>query len=470
MPTMDTRRRTLARSLCALLPLGLGCVKNAPELFPPSSSHAPRALAAEEPAAPVAIVHAHVWTGAGPSLDDGTVLLKDGRIAAVGPSAEIAVPAGARVVDAGGRWLTPGLIDTHSHLGVYASPGVIAHSDGNEATAPVTAEVSAEHSFWPQDPGLLRAAAGGVTAMLILPGSANLIGGRGFAIKNRIGRSAAAMHFPGARPMLKMACGENPKRVYGERRTAPSTRMGNYAGYRIAFAQARDYQIKWQVWTDKERKEGKPPPPRDLKLETLAEVLDGRIWVQNHCYRADEMLLMLDLADEFGFTIRSFHHALEAYKIRDVLAKRGVAASTWADWWGFKLEAFDGIPENLALVHAAGARAVVHSDSEMGIQRLNQEAGKALASGRAMGLALSDDDALGWITRNPAWVLGVSDQTGTLEVGKMADVVVWSAHPLSVYALADLVLVDGHVVHDRGAPPRQSDFELGVLGGAEVTQ
>jgi imidazolonepropionase-like amidohydrolase len=269
--------------------------------------------------------------------------------------------------------------------------------------------------------------------------------------------------------MLKIACGENPKHTYGQaKQVAPSTRMGSYAGYRSAFAQARDYQMKWQYWQAVERPLGKVPPPRDLKLETLAEVLDGKLWVQNHCYRADEMLLMLDLADEFGFTIRSFHHALEAYKIRDVLAKRGVAVSTWADNWGFKLEAFDGIPENLALVHAAGGRAVVHSDSPLGIQRLNQEAGKGLAAGRAMGLPLTDDDALRWITQNPAWVLGVDDQTGTLAVGKMADVVIWSAPPLSVYALAELVVVDGHVVFDRSAPPPPSDFELGILGGAEV--
>ena len=451
--------------LLPLAPLALFACAHPPESFPLTSSLPLPTPAAEAAPPPIAIVHAHLWTGTGRDFSDGTLVLRDGRIEALGDN--LTPPPGALVVDAKGRWVTPGIIDTHSHVGVYPNPHVTAHSDGNEATAPVTAEVNAEHSFWPQDPAILRAAAGGVTTMLVLPGSANLIGGRGVVIKNRPARSAAAMRFPNSRYVLKMACGENPKRVYGiERKVAPSTRMGNYAGYRAAFAQARDYEYKWQLWTKTERKQGKAPPPRDLKLETLVEVLEGRIWVQNHCYRADEMLLMLDLADEFGFTIRSFHHALEAYKIRDVLAKRGVAVSTWADWWGFKLEAFDGIPENLAMVHAAGARAVVHSDSDLGMQRLNQEAAKGLAAGKAMGLPVTDDDALRWITVNPAWVLGVQDKVGTLEAGKMADVVLWSAPPLSVYALADLVLVDGHVVIDRAAGAPLSDFEVGILGGA----
>ncbi len=435
---------------------------------PPSGPGTPPPLARppEPAAAPVAIVHATIWTGAGKRHDDGTIVLRHGLIEAIGDRS-VVVPSDATVIDAAGRWVTPGIIDTHSHLGVYPTPRMNAHDDGNEATAPNTAEVNAEHSFWPQDPGLVRAAAGGVTSMLILPGSANLIGGRGFVIKNRLARSASAMRFPGSRYMLKMACGENPKRVYGrDKKTAPATRMANVAGYRSAFAQARDYLRRWEQWEKKGRPKDDPPPARDLKLETLAEVLSGNIWVQNHCYRADEMLLMLDVADEFGFKIRSFHHALEAYKIRDVLAKRGVSASTWADWWGFKMEAFDGIPESLAMLHAAGARAVVHSDSEYGIQRLNQEAAKGLAAGRAMGLNVADDDALRWITANPAWTLGIDDRTGTLEAGMMADVVLWSRMPLSIYALADKVFVDGHVVFDRDKPMPRTDFEIGIPGAA----
>jgi imidazolonepropionase-like amidohydrolase len=433
-----------------------------PQPPPPVSPPAP---ARETPARPVAIVHANVWTAdaRGTRFSDATLVLRDGRIAALG---KVAVPADAQVIDAGGHVVTPGLIDAHSHLGVYASPEVPAHADGNEATAPITAEVQAQHSFWPQDPGLVRAAAAGVTSLLVLPGSANLIGGRGFPVKNRPGRSAASMRFPGAPDVLKMACGENPKRVYGQK-NGPSTRMGNIAQVRAAFAQAQDYTRRWEMYEKKGRAKGDLPPPRDLRLETLVEVMRGKILVENHCYRADEMLLMLDVAAEFGFKIRAFHHALEAYKIADVLARRGVAVATWADWWGFKLEAFDGIPENLALVHAAGARAIVHSDSEIGVQRLNQAAAQGLAAGRAIGLPLTEDDALRWVTLNPAWAMGVDDRTGSLEVGKMADVVIWSHQPLSVYARPEKVFVDGHVVFDRAAGQRPSDFQLGLLPAAE---
>ncbi len=442
------------RAFAVLLALGAGCG------HPRGSVEPTRAPAADAPAPPLAIVHANVWSADAryTRFFDATIVMRGGRIVAVG---QVPVPADSRVIDAAGRVVTPGLIDTHSHLGVYPSPAMAGLDDGNEATSPNTAEVSAEHGFWPQDAGLARASAGGVTSMLILPGSANLIGGRGFAIKNRPGRSAAAMRFPGAPYALKMACGENPKSVHGNK-NGPQTRMGNVAGVRAAFVQAADYRRKWEQWQDKGRAKGDLPPPRDLKLETLADVLRGKILVQNHCYRADEMLLMLDVAVEMGYRIRSFHHALEAYKIADVLAKRGVAVSTWADWWGFKMEAYDGIPENLAMVHAAGGRAVVHSDSPTGIQHLNQAAAQGMASGRAMGLRITEDEALRWITINPAWVLGVDRETGSIEAGKMADVVLWSQAPFSIYARAEKVVVDGELVFDRERGMRPTDFELGT--------
>ena len=369
---------------------------------------------------PVALVGGTVWTAdaGGTVFAGGTVILHGGRIVALGgPGTPI--PAGAKRIDVKGRFVTPGLIDAHSHLGVYASPEVEAHADGNEATAPVTAEVSAEHGFWPQDPACRARRPAASPACWCLPGSANLIGGRGFAVKNHPGRSAASMRFPGAPPVLKMACGENPKRVYGKK-SGPSTRMGNVAHVRAAFAQAADYQRKWDGWQKKGKEKGELPPARDLKLETLVDVLRGRILVQNHCYRADEMLLMLDVADEFGFHIRAFHHALEAYKIADVLARRGVAVATWADWWGFKLEAFDGIPENLAQVHAAGGRAIVHSDSPLGIQRLNQGAAQGLQAGqrrraggqRARCLALDHDQSRVGAGRRPRHRLARGGQDG----------------------------------------------------------
>ncbi len=447
----------MARWFGLFLVLSLGC-RHAPEA--PTIS-AVKAAARPEPV--WALVHATILTAdeRGRRFVDGTLVIRGGRIAAVG-GAGTQVPPGARVVDAKGRFVTPGIIDAHSHLGVYATPEVEAHADGNEMTSPNTAEVNAAHGFWPQDPGLSHAAAAGVTSLLVLPGSANLFGGRGFSIKNRPGLSADAMRFPGAPDVLKMACGENPKRVYGKK-SGPSTRMGNVAQVRTAFLAAQDYARKWKAWNDKGRDKGETQPGRDLKWETLAGVMAGTILVQNHCYRADEMLLMLDVAKEFGYRIRTFHHALEAYKIAGILARTGVAVATWADWWGFKLEGWDAIPENLAMVHAAGGRAVVHSDSAIGVQRLNHHAAQGLAAGRAMGIPITDDQALRWITANPAWALGVDALTGTIEPGKMADLVLWSAHPFSIYALPDRVFVDGRLVHDRALGRRPSDFEIGTI-------
>ncbi|MFL5355408.1 amidohydrolase family protein [Archangium sp.] len=467
-----------SRSLPLLLLTACATVSPAPSTpagpaakAPVASTPAPVSRFRQE--RPVVVRHATVMPASGPAIEDGAIAFADGKIVAVGRDAEVATPAGAEEVDGTGLYVTPGIIDAHSHLGVYASPETFSLSDGNEATAPVTAEVSAEHSFWPQDPGLRRAAAGGITSLLVLPGSANLIGGRGFPVKLHFGRSAAEVRFPGAKDVLKMACGENPRRVYGAmQHRAPATRMANVAGYRQAFAKARDYLERQAEWEKKHAKKGEeagPPPARDLQLETLAEVLRGNILVQNHCYRADEMAVMLQVADEAGYTIRAFHHALEAYKLRDELAARQVAVATWADWWGYKLEAWDGIPENAALVSQAGGRSVIHSDSALGIQRLNQEAGKAMWRARESGVPISEEEALRWVTLHPAWVMGVEERTGSLEPGKMADVVLWKNHPLSVYARAQRTWADGVVTYDaaRGAG-EASDFELGERAEASA--
>ena len=421
----------------------------------------------------VVVAGGTVLTAAGERYEPGYVVFEGGRIGAVGEGAPPEV-AGAITVDARDRFVTPGIIDTHSHLGVYPAPGARAHSDGNEATAPTTPGVWAEHSVWPQDPGLRLAVAGGVTAMQILPGSANLIGGRGVVVRPLPTRGARAMRFPEAPETVKMACGENPKRVYGDK-AGPSTRMGNLRGQRKAFADAVAYRDAWKRYEaridgskggkkkKKKKDDGPPPKPpgRDLGKETLAGVLDGTVLPQIHCYRADDMLAMLALAEEFGFSVRSFHHATEAYKIRDILAEREVASSVWADWWGFKLEAFDAVPAGAALIASAGARAIIHSDSAVGIQRLNQEASKAYHAGKRAGVEVDEDEALRWITANPAWALGIEAQTGTLEVGKRADVVVWDRHPFSVYASAELVFVDGHLRYDRARPEIWSDFMVG---------
>ena len=407
---------------------------------------------------PTVIRNVTILTAAGPRIENGAVLLRDGKIAAVGPSVES--PADAVVIDGAGKFLTPGIIDTHSHMGVYAAPGVQAHSDGNEATNPVTANVWAEHSVWPQDPQFPLALAGGITTAQILPGSANLIGGRSVVLKIVPSRTTQGMKFPGAKYGLKMACGENPKRVYASR--GPSTRMGNVAGYRNAWIQAEQYRRRWDKWLADRKGD---PPPRDLGNETLAEVLRGNILVHNHCYRADEMAQMIDIAREFGYSVRSFHHGVEAYKIADLLARDSIAASIWADWGAFKMEALDAVKANMALVHQAGARTVVHSDDPSGIQRLNQEAAKGIAAGQALGITISEDDAIKWLTANPAWALGLHDRIGTIEVGKNADIVLWSGNPFSVYSRAERVWIDGAEMYDRTdvSEAWRTDFELGFV-------
>lgn len=439
-------------------------------------------------------------TAAGTIYEQGYVVLIDGRIAAVGPGDGAGVaPPGAVVRDVAGQTLTPGLIDTHSHMGVYPSPGTEGNADGNEVGSPRTPEVWSEHGFWPQDASLPRALKKGITTIQVLPGSANLIGGRSSTFKlGRVGdtemTSARALRFPGAPQGLKMACGQNPKRVYGEKGGRPSTRMGNISQQRAAFQEALEYRRRWEryrrdlaAWQARQGQEKTTtttsttttttttasttpappddppdPPARDFGYETLVGVLEGDILVHIHCYRADEMNLMLDIAHEFGFQIRSFHHAVEAYKIADRLAQEGVSVSTWVDWWGFKMESYDGIRENVALLHEAGGRPIVHSDSDVEVRQLNQEAAKALAAGRRLGLnEMTEDAALRWITANPAWALGVLDQTGTLEAGKMGDVVIWSGSPFSTYSVPVAVYVDGALAFDRDHP-RITDISVGT--------
>ncbi|MDY6946161.1 MAG: amidohydrolase [Pseudomonadota bacterium] len=483
--------------MIALLSVALSACATAPQSTAPATPATP-ATPASTPApytstyqaaasGPTLIRGATVLTGAGTRIDGGDVLIVDGKIAAVGT--ELSAPAGAQVIEAKGRWVTPGLIDVHSHLGVYPSPGVDAHSDGNEMVDPVTAQAWAEHAIWPQDPGFQTALEGGITTLQILPGSGNLIGGRGVTVRNVHATTYQAMKFPGAPQGLKMACGENPKGFYGGKGQAPMTRMGNVAGYRQAFADAQAYREEWQKYRrelaayEKKQKAGtgskqdedaKPPSPpkRDLKSETLVGAMAGEILVHIHCYRADEMAIMVDLANEFGFKIAAFHHAVEAYKVADLLARNGICGAEWADWWGFKMEAFDGVMENLALTDMPrNGCAIVHSDSEEGIQRLNQEAGKAMARGVRMGLQLPHERVMTWLTLNAAKALGIDKVTGTLEVGKLGDVVIWNGDPFSVYALAEQVFIDGTLAYDRANPPTEpaSDFLLGQYETAKAT-
>src|SRR5689334_12152175 len=372
----ETRRDSAARPSNAA---GAGAV-SAPNADPFPSTYRPYA------SRPTVIRNVTILTAAGPTIRNGAVLLTNGKIAQVG--ANVNAPADALVIDGTGKYVTPGIIDTHSHIGGAAAPGDpgAQTDDVNEATNPVTANVWVEHSVWPQDPQLPRVLMGGVTTIQILPGSANLIGGRSVVLKMVPSRTVQGMKFPGAKYGLKMACGENPKRVYAQR--GPSTRMGNVAGYRAAWIQAEAYRRKWDAWNANHKGD---PPTRDLGLETLAEVLRGNILVHNHCYRADEMAQMIDIAKEFGYKIRAFHHTVEGYKIADLLKANGIGAAEWADWGGFKMEANDSVKANLAITEAVGARAMIHSDSAIGAQRLNQEVAKAMYAGRAAGINITED-------------------------------------------------------------------------------
>ncbi|QCZ94016.1 amidohydrolase [Salinimonas iocasae] len=416
---------------------------------------------------PTVITNVTVIDGVGNKIDNGMVYFAEGKIQAVGE--DITYPNDARVIDGKGKWVTPGIIDNHSHLGVYPSPAIGSLSDGNEMTKPVTPGVWAEHSVWPQDAGFARALAGGVTTLQILPGSANLFGGRSVVLKNVPSRTMQDMKFPEAPYGMKMACGENPKRVYGKK-GGPMTRMGNVRGYRQAWSDAQDYMRKWEKY-ESEMESGKKatPPKRDLDLETMAGVLNGDILVHMHCYRADEMVTMMDMMQEFDYQISSFHHAVEAYKIADKLEQNNVCASMWADWWGFKMEAYDGIRENIPMVDKAGACAIVHSDSDIGIQRLNQEAAKAWSDGKRAGIDISMADAWVWLTANPAKSLGIFDKTGSLESGKNADLVLWTGNPFSTYTKAEKVYIDGGQVFDLNDPRMQpqSDFEVGQAAQGE---
>jgi imidazolonepropionase-like amidohydrolase len=366
-------------------------------------------------------------------ISSGVVLVKDGKIAAVGT--EIEIPEGTPIIDGRDLYLLPGFIDVHSHMGVYSWPGGNAHGDGNEATEPLTPSVWAGDSFRVADPALSLARAGGVTTIQVLPGSANLVGGQSLVVKLRHGRTLDAMLFEEAPRGIKMACGENPKRVHSDEERGPSTRMGNVAALRAGFQAALDYRIA--------RETHREPPPLDADLEVMLDVLDGDIRVNIHCYRHDDIEAIFRVMDDFGVQVVAFHHALEAYKVRDLIAAHGTAIATWPDWWGFKLEAYDGIPQNAQLVKATGVPVAIHSDSADTVQRLYTEAAKLVGTG------MEEADALETITIDPARILGVDHLVGSIDAGKDADLVLMSGHPLDVTSVVQKTWIDGRLVFDR---------------------
>jgi imidazolonepropionase-like amidohydrolase len=389
----------------------------------------------------VVIENATVMTVTHGNIKNGAIWIHDGKIMEVGET--INMPYTATVIDAGGKYLTPGIVDSHSHIAL--------DDDVNEATSPITPHMMMKDAFDYQDKAIYRALAGGVTTSLLLHGSANMIGGQAVVIKHKYGASRDEMLFPYAPGSIKFASGENPKRVYGGRDQLPSTRMGNFAVQREALVQAQDYMREWDAYNAKVKrdKDGKDatPPRHDLKLEALADVLRGKLMVQIHCYRADEMLTEMAMAKEFGYKIRAFHHALEAYKIADQLAANGVAIATFSDWWGYKQEAWDAIPWNATMSMRKGVRVAIKSDSEDYTRRLNQEAAKTMRYGGA-----TEEEALRMITLNAAWIVGVDDRVGSIDVGKDADLVIWDGYPLSSYGVPEKVLIDGDVYFDRSRP------------------
>ncbi len=382
-------------------------------------------------------------------IPNGSVWVHNGKIAGVG--ATVAAPAGATVVDATGKFVTPGIVDPHSHSALG--------NDVNEATSPVTPSMMMIDAFDNSDRALYFALAGGVTTELLLHGSANMIGGQNISIKNRFGRSRDEMLFAGAPRTIKFASGENPKRVYGSRNQLPSTRMGNFEVMRQAFEDAKVYRAEWDAYNSKHDATTKVPH-RDLKLEALADVLRGNLLVEIHCYRADEFLTEEAIAKEYGYKIRAFHHALEMYKVGGEIAKDGTGIATFADWWGFKDEAWDAIPWNAVMSMREGVRVALKSDSNDFVRRLNQEAGKMVHYGGA-----TEDEALRMITLNAAWIMGIDDKVGSLDVGKDGDLVIWNTDPLSTYARAEKVFIDGDIYFDASLPGYGLTHFTGVMHG-----
>lgn len=368
----------------------------------------------------------------------GSVLVQDGKIVEVGP--KVIVPPGAAVIDAEGKYLMPGIIDCHSH---------IAAESINEGTVSVSSMVGIEDVLNPDDEGIFRALAGGVTTANILHGSANSIGGKCTVIKMRWGKPAHDLIFEGSTPGIKFALGENPKRAGSPSASPlgsnaflryPATRMGVEDVIREAFTEAREYQKAWAAYKEK----GGLPPRRDLKLEPLVEVLEGKRFVHAHCYRADEILMLLRVADEFGFKIRTLQHVLEGYKVAKEIAAHGAGASTFSDWWNYKIEAADAIPYNAAIMVKKGVLVSLNSDDAELMRHLNQEAAKTMKYG-----GLTEDEALALVTINPAKQLAIDKYVGSIEAGKQADLTIYDKHPLSNYAKVEKVFIDGQLYFDR---------------------
>lgn len=411
-------------------------------VIPAAAALSPFALSAHSQTSAVTVIqNATILTISRGTIARGSILIRDGKIAAVGQSVE--VPAGATVIDAAGQYVMPGIIDCHSHIAIDG--GV------NEGSISVSSIATILDVLGPEDTNIYRDLAGGVTAANILHGSANAIGGQTVVIKLRWGQPAGKLLFEGAVPGIKFALGENPKRSNfppppGTPRRYPTTRMGVEETIRAAFTEAREYKKSWDDYNRRKAAGEKNlvPPRRELKLEPLVEILEGKRYVHAHCYRADEILMLIRVANEFGFKIKTFQHVLEGYKVAKEIAAHGAGASTFSDWWSYKIEAYDAIPHNAALMTERGVVVSINSDSAEEARHLNQEAAKAMRWG-----GLSETEALKLVTLNPAIQLGLEKRVGSIDVGKDADLVIYDKHPLSVYAVVQKTLIDGQVYFDR---------------------
>jgi imidazolonepropionase-like amidohydrolase len=392
-------------------------------------------------AGPIVIQNATILTVTNGTINKGSILLRDGKIAQVGVT--VNVPAGATVIDATGKFIIPGIIDCHSHI---ASEAI------NEGTLSVSSMVGIGDTVNPEDLAIYRAMAGGVTTANILHGSANSIGGKTVVLKMRWGKSASEMMFEDAMPGIKFALGENPKRRGASAMPGlaitpryPATRMGVEDVIREAFNDAKSYKATWADYNAKAAKqETAIPPARDLKLEALVEVLDGKRYVHTHCYRQDEILMMLHVADDYGFKIRTLQHVLEGYKVAKEIAAHGAGASTFSDWWGYKVEAYDAIPYNATLMMKKGVLVSLNSDDAELMRHLNTEAAKTMKYGGA-----TETEALSMVTINPAKQLGIEKRVGSIEVGKDGDLVIYDQHPLSTMTKVEKVFIDGQLYFDR---------------------
>src|SRR6266852_5658532 len=404
------------------------------------SSSVSRATPPADADSVILIQNATILTVSHGIIENGSILIKDGKIADVGSS--IKAPTGARLIDATGQFVMPGIIDCHSHIAIEG--GV------NEGSVSVSSIANIAEVLDSDDVGIYRDLAGGVTTANILHGSANSIGGQTIVIKLRWGQPAAKLPFEGALPGIKFALGENPKRsnfsIPGQPKRYPATRMGVEETIRGAFTEARDYKNSWEAYRKRISggEKNALPPRRDLRLEPLVEVLNGKRYVHAHCYREDEILMLLRVAKEFGFKVRTFQHVLEGYKVADEIAAAGAGASTFSDWWAYKVEAYDAIPYNAALMTRRGVLVSVNSDDAEEATHLNQEAAKSMKFG-----GLSHDEALKMVTLNPAMQLGIDKRVGTIDAGKDADLAIYNRDPLSAYAVVQKTLIDGRVYFDR---------------------